>query len=71
MKVLYKIMWNRLTAIFAVWCLILTWCAFYSTNAYVNSFVLFFGFMAIILVFGYVLESNSQTSGEKWMLNAF
>lgn len=71
MKVLYKIMWNRLTAIFAVWCLILTWCAFYSTNVYINAFVLFFGFMAVILAFGYVLESDSQTSGEKWMINAF
>lgn len=71
MKKLYYILWNRLTAIFAVWCLILSWCAFYSTNVYINAFVLYFGFMAVIFACGYVLESNSQTSGEKWMLNTF
>lgn len=64
-------MWNRLTAIFVVWACLLAWCAFYSTNVYVNAFVLCFGFMAVILACGYVFESNTQTSGEKWMLNAF
>ena len=71
MKIVYNIMWNRLTAIFAVWCLILSWCAFYSTNVYVNAFVLCFGFMAVILACGYVFERNSRTKGEKWMFNAF
>lgn len=69
MKVIYKIMWNRLTAIFVVWTCLLAWCAFYSTNVYVNAFVLYFGSMAAILACGYILESKKQTNGEKWLIN--
>lgn len=69
MKVLYKIMWNRLTAIFVVWACLLAWCAFYSTNVYFNAFVLYFGSMAAILACGYILESKKQTNGEKWLIN--
>lgn len=69
MKVIYKIMWNRLTAIFVVWVCLLAWCAFYSTNVYVNAFVLYFGSMAAILACGYILESKKQTNGEKWLIN--
>ena len=62
-------MWNRLTAIFVVWACLLAWCAFYSTNVYVNAFVLYFGSMAAILACGYILESKKQTNGEKWLIN--
>ena len=60
---------NRLTAIFVVWACLLAWCAFYSTNVYVNAFVLYFGSMAAILACGYILESKKQTNGEKWLIN--
>lgn len=71
MKKVYYIIWNRLTAIFAVWALLLAWCAICSTNVYINGFVLYFGFMAVILACGYVMESKSQTKGEKWLLSIF
>lgn len=66
-----KMTCNRIAAIFVVWACLLAWCVFYSTNVYVNAFVLYFGFMAVILACGYVIESNSRAKGEKWMLNAF
>jgi len=69
MKVIYKIMWNRLTAIFAIYAFVLTWLVVYSTNVYFNAFVLYFGSMAAILACGYILESKKQTNGEKWLIN--
>lgn len=71
MRKLYYIVWNRLTVIFTLWAVALVWCAFFSNNVYMNAIIIYFGFMAVILACGYVMESKSQTKGEKWLMNIF
>lgn len=64
-------MWNRLTTIFAVYAITLACLVFNSVNPYLSGMVIYCGFMAAILSCGYVLESEKQTTGEKWLINLF
>lgn len=51
---------NRFKVIFALWVMLLGFCAFVSNNPYFNAFVLFFGFLFAILGFAYVLENMTE-----------
>lgn len=68
---MYKIMWNRLTAIMVMYAFVLAWVVIYGTNVYLNAFVLYFGSMAAILACSYVLGSKKKTFGEKWLIGLF
>ena len=48
---------NRFIVLFAVWALLLAYCAFVSTNVYFNVCAVFGGFCALILGFAYVLDN--------------
>lgn len=64
MKVAHYIK-NRFSLIFAFWCVLLAYCAFVSTNVYINAIVLSCGFILCILFGSWTFESNNQTDGEK------
>ncbi len=51
---------NRFKVIFALWVMLLGFCAFVSNNPYFNAFVLFFGFLFAILCAAYVLENMTE-----------
>lgn len=51
---------NRFKVIFALWVMLLGFCAFVSNNAYFNAFVIFFGFLFAILCAAYVLENMTE-----------
>ena len=51
---------NRFKVIFALWVMLLGFCAFVSNNPYFNAFVIFFGFLFAILCAAYVLENMTE-----------
>jgi hypothetical protein len=52
---------NRFIVLFAVWALLLAYCAFVSTNVYFNVCAVFGGFCALILGFAYVLDNMNES----------
>lgn len=51
---------NRFNIIFALWAIVLGWCAFFSTNVYVNAIVLFFAFLFMVCCMAYVDEHQNE-----------
>lgn len=51
---------NRFKVIFALWVMLLGFCAFVSNNQYFNAFVIFFGFLSAILCAAYVLDNMTE-----------
>ena len=59
---------NRFKVLFALWAILLGYCAFISTNVYFNAFAIFFGFCALICGFAYV-EENMNEKEERFFNN--
>lgn len=70
-KVIYNIVWNRFSAIFLAWFLVLGWVFCFSTNKYANVILITFGLIAVVLACAVVIESEKHTEGEKVFLNKF
>lgn len=51
---------NRFMVIISLWVMLLGFCAFVSTNVYLNAIVLFFGFCAALVGFAYVEENMNE-----------
>lgn len=45
---------NRFKALLVLWAVVLVFCAFISTNVYLNGFIIFCGILAMALAFGRV-----------------
>ena len=64
---------NRFKVLFALWAILLGYCAFFSTNVYFNVCAIFVGFHALICGFCFV-EKNMNKKEERFfnnMLNIF
>lgn len=51
---------NRFILIIVLWVMLLGFCAFVSTNVYLNTIVLYFGFCAVLVGFAYVEENMNE-----------
>jgi len=51
---------NRFKVLFALWAILLGYCAFISTNVYFNACAIFVGFCALICGFCYVEEHMNE-----------
>jgi uncharacterized membrane protein HdeD (DUF308 family) len=51
---------NRFKVLFAMWAVLLAYCALISTNVYFNAFALFFGLCALVLGFAHVGENMTE-----------
>ena len=58
---------NRFKILFALWAILLGYCALISTNAYINVIMIVLGFCAFILGFAYIEEH--MTEKEKRFFN--
>ena len=58
---------NRISVILAVWCVILAYCAFISTNVYLNAFLISVGFILAILAAAFVLDKGLNRKEEKFL----
>ena len=60
---------NRFKLILALWVALLGFCAFISTNVYVNDFLLFFGLCGVVYAFARVDENKNKKESifiNKW-----
>lgn len=51
---------NRFNIIFALWAIVLGWCAFVSVNPYLNEIVIFFAFLFVVCGIAYVDEHQNE-----------
>ena len=51
---------NRFIVIISLWAMLLGFCAFVSTNVYLNAIVLSLGFCAALVGFAYVEENMNE-----------
>lgn len=51
---------NRFYILFALWAILLGYCAFISTNVYFNAIAIFGGFCALVLGVAYVLDNMNE-----------
>lgn len=58
---------NRISVILAVWCVILAYCAFISTNVYLNAFLICTGFILAILAAAYLFDAGLNKKEEKFL----
>lgn len=58
---------NRISVILVVWCVILAYCAFISTNVYLNAFLISVGFILAILAAAFVLDKGLNRKEEKFL----
>lgn len=58
---------NRISVILVIWCAILGYCAFISTNVYLNIFLISVGFILAILAAAFVLDKGLNRKEEKFL----
>lgn len=58
---------NRISVILAIWCAVLAYCAFISTNVYLNAFLLSTGFILAILAAAYLFDAGLNKKEEKFL----
>lgn len=59
---------NRFIYILGVWCAILFFCMF-SSNAYLNEFIIIFGLMLVMLAFIYLQDECKLNANERLFLH--
>lgn len=58
---------NKIIVVLALWCVLLGYCAFVSTNVYLNAFLLFVGFISVVLAVAFVFDKGLNTKEEKFL----
>lgn len=51
---------NRFKVLFALWAILLGYCAFINTNVHFIVIAVFFGYCALVLGFAYVLDNMNE-----------
>lgn len=58
---------NRISVILVIWCAILGYCAFISTNVYLNAFLICTGFILALLVCGYIFDKGMNEKEKRFI----
>lgn len=59
---------NRFIYTILLWCAILCYCCFVSTNVYVNEIVIFIGLMLVVTLFAYIEDACKLNEQEQTFL---